>query len=66
MVAICLAFLLLGERLTLFQFFGAFLIVMSMLLIGRETSLEIEDWEAWLFGESHFGDSEQIAKGSPP
>jgi len=36
----------------LVQYSGAFLIIMSMLLIGRETSLEIEDWEAWLFDES--------------
>ena len=51
-VAISFAFLLLGERLTLIQYTGAFLIIASMLLIGRETSLEIEDWEAWLFEES--------------
>ncbi len=51
-VAIFFAFVLLGERLEFVQYFGAFLIMMSMLLIGRETSLEIEDWEAWLFDES--------------
>jgi drug/metabolite transporter (DMT)-like permease len=42
-VGICFAIVLLGESLTFFQGFGATLIVISMLLIGHDTSLEIED-----------------------
>lgn len=51
-VAVIFAMLLLGERLTLIQMVGGGLIVVSMILIGRETSLDVEDWEAWLFDET--------------
>ncbi|MBA3532385.1 MAG: DMT family transporter [Ardenticatenales bacterium] len=57
-VAVLFAILLLGERLTPMQSIGAGLVVVSMILIGRETSLEIEDWEAWLFDESFPSQSE--------
>lgn len=65
-IAIGFAYLLLGERLTLIQYMGASLIIISMLLIGRESSLDIEDWEAWLFDETHFRDTEQVAEGTTP
>jgi drug/metabolite transporter (DMT)-like permease len=42
-----LAYLLLGERLSLWQWIGGGLLVASVLLIGRESSLEVS-WEELL------------------
>ncbi|MDQ7030467.1 MAG: DMT family transporter [Ardenticatenia bacterium] len=50
-VALILAFLLLGERMTAMQWTGALLIGTSMLMIGRESNLELEGWEQWLAAE---------------
>lgn len=50
-VALLLAYLLLGERMTLVQWTGAFLIGTSMIMIGRESELELESWERWLVSE---------------
>ncbi len=50
-VALVLAFLLLGERMTPVQWTGALLIGTSMLMIGRESNLELESWERWLAAE---------------
>lgn len=49
-VAIGFAYALLGERLTLWQSLGALIIVLSIMLMGRESTIELEEWEAWLFG----------------
>lgn len=55
-VAIGFAFILLDERLSLLQSLGACFVIISLLLISRETNMDVEDWEAWLFGESHATD----------
>jgi drug/metabolite transporter (DMT)-like permease len=47
LVALLLAYLLLGERLSLCQWSGGGLLVTSVLLIGRESSLELS-WEELL------------------
>jgi drug/metabolite transporter (DMT)-like permease len=47
LVALLLAHLLLGERLSLWQWIGGGLLVVSVLLIGRESSLEMS-WEELL------------------
>jgi drug/metabolite transporter (DMT)-like permease len=47
LVALLLAYLLLGERLSLWQWIGGGLLVTSVLLIGRESSLEVS-WEELL------------------
>jgi drug/metabolite transporter (DMT)-like permease len=47
LVALLLAYLLLGERLSLWQWIGGGLLVASVLLIGRESSLEVS-WEELL------------------
>jgi drug/metabolite transporter (DMT)-like permease len=47
LVALLLAYLLLGERLSLCQWIGGGLLVTSVLLIGRESSLEVS-WEELL------------------
>jgi drug/metabolite transporter (DMT)-like permease len=47
LVALLLAHLLLGERLSLWQWIGGGLLVASVLLIGRESSLEVS-WEELL------------------
>ncbi len=51
-IAIGFAVALLGERLAPLQILGTASIMVSMLLISRETTLEAEDWEEWLFEES--------------
>ncbi len=50
-IAVVAAILLLGERLSLLQTLGATVIVIAVLLIGRDSEIEVEDWEAWLFAE---------------
>jgi len=47
LVALLLAHLLLGERLSLWQWIGGGLLVTSVLFIGRESSLEVS-WEELL------------------
>lgn len=47
LVTLLLAYLLLGERLFLWQWIGGGLLVTSVLLIGRESSLEVS-WEELL------------------
>jgi drug/metabolite transporter (DMT)-like permease len=47
LVAVTLAFLLFGESFTLQQWIGAGLFVASILLIGRDTGLQIADEETW-------------------
>jgi drug/metabolite transporter (DMT)-like permease len=47
LVALLLAYLLLGERLSLWQWIGGGLLVTSVLLLGRESSLEVS-WEELL------------------
>ncbi len=47
LVALLVAFILLGERLSLWQWIGGDLLVTSVLLIGRESSLEVS-WEELL------------------
>jgi drug/metabolite transporter (DMT)-like permease len=47
LVALLLAYLMLGERLSLWQGIGGGLLVISVLLIGRESSLEMS-WEELL------------------
>ena len=47
LVALLLAYLLLGERLSLWQWIGGGLLVASVLLIGRESSLAVS-WEELL------------------
>ncbi len=48
-VAVVAAILFLGERLSLMQTAGAFAVVLAVLLIGRDSMLELEEWEEWLF-----------------
>jgi len=50
-VALLLAYLLLGERMTPVQWIGALLIGLSMMMISRESNLELESWERWLAAE---------------
>jgi drug/metabolite transporter (DMT)-like permease len=47
LVAVLLAFVLLGESFTLQQWLGAGLFVISFLLIRRDTGLQIADEETW-------------------
>ncbi len=47
LVALAFAFILLGERFTAQQWLGAGLFLISVLLIGRDTSLQIADEETW-------------------
>lgn len=47
LVAVAAAFLLLGESFTVQQWIGAALFVVSILLIGRDTGVEVADEEAW-------------------
>lgn len=47
LVAVTFAFVLLGERFTAQQWFGAGLFLVSVLLIGRDTGLQIADEETW-------------------
>lgn len=48
-VAVAAAILFLGERMTLLQSVGALAVVIAVLLIGRDSVLELEAWEEWLF-----------------
>lgn len=52
-VAIILAMILLGERLALIQWAGALLMIASILLFGRETKLDADQWEEWLKESQH-------------
>ena len=47
LVAVTAAFLLLGESFTVQQWAGAALFAVSILLIGRDTGVEVADEEAW-------------------
>jgi drug/metabolite transporter (DMT)-like permease len=47
LVAVGVAFALFGETFTLQQWLGAGLFVVSILLIGRDTGLQITDEESW-------------------
>jgi len=60
LVAVAMAFALLGERFTVQQWIGGGVFAISVLLITRDTSLQIADEESWwqsLFPESSTGDS---------
>lgn len=61
-VAVAAAILLLGDRLNLLQILGAGAIVIAVLLIGRDSEIEVEDWEAWLFSDEH----DPPSNASPP
>ncbi len=47
LVSLLMAFLILGERLTLFQWIGSSIIVLSVMLIGRESVQEVS-WDELL------------------
>ena len=47
LVAVTAAFILLGESFTAQQWIGAILFVVSILLISRDTGLEVTDEESW-------------------
>jgi len=47
LVAVAAAFLLLGESFTVQQWIGAAVFTVSILLIGRDTGLEVADEQAW-------------------
>jgi drug/metabolite transporter (DMT)-like permease len=47
LVAVAAAFVLLGERFTLQQWLGAAVFMVSVLLISRDTGLQVTDEEAW-------------------
>ncbi len=47
LVAVTLAFVLLGERFTAQQWLGAGLFLVSVVLIGRDTGLQVADEETW-------------------
>jgi len=47
LVAVAAAFLLLGESFTVQQWIGAGLFAVSILLIGRDTGMEVADEQAW-------------------
>ena len=47
LVAVAASFLLLGESFTVQQWIGAALFAVSVLLIGRDTGLEVADEQAW-------------------
>ena len=62
LVALIFAFAFLGESFTLVQWLGAALFVFSVLLIGRDTSLQIADEETWwqsLFPEAPVDDADE-------
>ncbi|MGD9047643.1 MAG: DMT family transporter [Anaerolineae bacterium] len=68
LVAVVLSFALLGESFTALQWFGAALFVFSVLLIQRDTGLQIADEETWwqsLFPESAM-ENDDLTAGSPP
>jgi drug/metabolite transporter (DMT)-like permease len=61
LVAVAAAFLVLGESFTLQQWLGSGVLVVSVLLIARDTSLQIADEESWwasLFPEAGAGDAD--------
>jgi len=67
LVAVILSFAFLGESFSLLQWLGAALFVFSVLLISRDTSLQIADEELWW--QSLFPDpapSDQDQEGSSP
>jgi drug/metabolite transporter (DMT)-like permease len=68
LVAVVLSFALLGESFSTLQWLGAALFVFSVLLIQRDTGLQIADEETWwqsLFPESTIEDDDLTA-GVPP
>lgn len=67
LVAVAFSFAFLGERFSLLQWLGAALFVFSVVLIGRDTSLQMADEELWwqsLFPEPAPGDGEQSSPSS--
>ncbi len=67
-VAVVLAFVLLGESFTRQQWIGAALFVASVLLIRRDTGLQIADEETWwqrLFPESTTDDEREHLANAP-
>ena len=59
LVAVVFSFILLGESFTTMQWIGAGVFVVSVLLIARDTSVQIADEETWwesLFPEAPSGD----------
>ncbi|MCL7451586.1 MAG: DMT family transporter [Anaerolineae bacterium] len=66
LVAVTLAFVLLGESFTAPQWLGAALFAVSVLLIRRDTGLQVIDEEAWwdnLFTSPKVGGSKEAADG---
>lgn len=63
LVAVLLSFLLLGERFTLQQWLGGALFVASVLLLRRDTGLQISDEETWW--QSLFPEEGVVASHSP-
>jgi drug/metabolite transporter (DMT)-like permease len=67
LVAVTVAFMLLGESFTAQQWLGAALFAMSVLLIRRDTGLQLIDEEAWwddlVPGNRGTGGSERAAGG---
>ena len=68
LVAVALAFALLGESFTAQQWIGVGLFVFSALLIWRDTGLQIADEDTWwqsLFPEEGAGESGMPTDGAP-
>jgi drug/metabolite transporter (DMT)-like permease len=66
LVAVTLAFMLLGESFTAQQWLGAALFAVSVLLIRRDTGLQVIDEEAWwdnLLTSPKVGGSKEAADG---
>jgi drug/metabolite transporter (DMT)-like permease len=62
LVAVVLAFVVLGESFTVQQWFGGALFVASVLLIRRDTGLQISDEETWW--QSLFPEESEVALSS--
>jgi drug/metabolite transporter (DMT)-like permease len=68
LVAVVLSFVVLGESFTALQWLGAGLFMISVLLVQRDTGLQIADEETWwqsLFPETAMEDDD-LAADSPP
>lgn len=66
LVAVAAAFVVLGESFTPQQWLGSGVFVTSVLLIARDTSLQIADEESWwgsLFPEASTGDTDRPPDG---
>jgi drug/metabolite transporter (DMT)-like permease len=66
LVAVAAAFVVLGDSFTLQQWLGSGVFVVSVLLIARDTSLQIADEESWwgsLFPEASAGDADRPLDG---